>query len=273
MSQPRAFQRLLDLALALTSAGRVGLTSKTLMTKVGYRDDDAGKRAMMRDLDDLRAAGLTIENEADPGEDARYVLRPGDLRMRVEFTAEQRTALLAALAAASAHGTVAVERQPLPVDLDRVREAVRARCVMYFSYNGKSREVDPVTWQWSGHDLVVTGWERSTEMFKSFAVVRMTGLELGPPDSARLPADVRRPGLDPITWEVDPPLRAVLSCPGFTEDTIALVGGEAVGDEVHVTVTNRLIFLARILELGSRVRLTGPAQLREELRDLLVAAI
>ncbi|HQR79706.1 MAG TPA: WYL domain-containing protein [Actinomycetota bacterium] len=272
MSQPKAFQRLLDIALALTAAGRVGLTTTTLMARVGYREDDVSKRAMMRDLDDLRAAGLIIDNEADPGEDARYVLRPGDLRMRVEFTAEQRTALLAALAAASAHGTVAVERRPLPVDLDRVREAVRARCVMYFDYNGKARQVDPLSWQWSGHDLVVTGWERSTQMLKSFAVVRMTGLELGPPDSANLPADVRRPGLDPITWEVDPPLRAVLNCPGFTDDTLALVGGEVAGDEVHVTVTNRLIFLARVVELGSRVRLTAPQELRDELRALLVAA-
>lgn len=273
MSQPKAFQRLLDIALALTSAGRVGLTRPTLMAKVGYRDDDAGKRAMMRDLDDLRAAGLSIDNAADPGEEARYVLQPGDLRMRVEFTPAQRTALLAALAAASAHGTVAVERQPLPVDLDRVREAVRARCVMYFTYNGKARQVDPMSWQWSGHDLVVTGWERSTQMLKSFAVVRMTDLGLGAPDSAHLPADVPRPGLDPITWEVDPPLRAVLACPGFTDDTIALVGGEAVGDEVHATVTNRLIFLARVVELGSRVRLTAPDELRGELREMLETAL
>ncbi len=272
MNQPKAFQRLLDVSLALTAAGRVGVPSPVLIARVGYQDDESGKRAMMRDLDDLRAAGLVIENAADPGEDARYVLLPGDLRLRVEFTAEQRTALQAALAAASTQGTVAVDRKPPPVDLDRVREAVRARCVMWFHYNGKQRQVDPSSWQWSGHDLVVTGWERATAMYKSFAVVRMADLEIGPPGSAELPEDVARPGLDPITWEVDPPVTAILRCPGFTDDVIALVGGRAQGDEVHVLVTNRLIFLARVLELGSRVVLTAPEELRGQLRELLLVA-
>jgi predicted DNA-binding transcriptional regulator YafY len=270
MSQPKAFQRLLDISLALTAAGRVGVMSTDLLSRVGYKDDEAGKRAMMRDLDDLRAAGLLIDNAAELGEEARYVLQPGDYRLRVEFTPAQRTALQAALAAAA--GTVAVERQPPPVDLDRVREAVRARCVMWFWYNGRQREVDPQTLQWSGHDLVVTGRERSSGKYKSFAVIRMRDLEIGDPGSARLPADVERPELDPITWQVDPPVDAVLSCPGFAEDTVALVGGRVVGDEVHVTVTNRLIFLARVVELGSRVVLQSPPELRAELRGLLRVA-
>lgn len=272
MTEPKAYQRLLDVALALTAAGRVGVNSGVLIQRVGYKADEAGKRALMRDLDDLRAVGLEIENAADPGEDARYVLRPGDVRLRVEFTPEQRTALQAALAAASEDGLVAVQRKPLPVDLDRVREAVGARCVMRFDYNGKAREVDPQAWQWSGHDLVVTGWERSTGKIKSFAVVRMMDLGIGPPDSAHLPEDIERPGLDPITWQVDPPVTATLACPGFQEDTITLVGGQPHGDDVHVLVTNRLVFLARVVELGSRVRLTGPEALRAELRDQLLRA-
>jgi hypothetical protein len=32
------------------------------------------------------------------------------------------------------------------------------------------------------------------------------------------------------------------------------------------------VFLARVVELGSRVVLTGPEELRDELRDLLMAA-
>ena len=272
MSRPKAYTRLLDLALALTAAGRVGVTSGVLLDKVGYKHDDAGKRALMRDLDDLRAVGLEIENAADLGEDARYVLRPGDVRLRVEFTPEQRSALQAALAAASDDGLVAVQRRPPPVDLDLVREAVSARCVMRFHYNGTDREVDPQSWQWSGNDLVVTGWERSSQKVKSFAVIRMQNLTIGLPGSAEVPVDVERPGLDPITWQVDPPLTAILSCPGYAQDTTALLGGSAVGDEVHVSVTNRLVFLARVLELGSRVTLVGPEELRQELRELLVVA-
>ena len=84
---------------------------------------------------------------------------------------------------------------------------------------------------------------------------------------------MQRPGLDPITWRVDPPIDAVLECPGYADDVIALVGGQRVGDEVHVTVTNRLLFLARVLELGSRVRLVEPDELRTQLRELLQGAL
>lgn len=266
-----AYHRLLDLALALTAAGRVGVTTPVLMSRIGYSDTGSGKRAFMRDLDTLRDVGLVVENAGEPGEDARYVLQPGDVRMRVEFTPTQLTALRAALATADAAGVVTVRRS-MPRGLDQAREAVRARCLMRFTYNGKSREVDPQSWQWSGNDLVVLGWERGSQKYKSFAVARMADLALGPPGSAQLPAEVDRPRLDPITWKVDPPLQAVLHCPGFVEDTLALVGGSAVGDEVHTEVTNRLLFLARVVELGSRVVLTGPQELRGQLRDMLVAA-
>jgi predicted DNA-binding transcriptional regulator YafY len=274
MSQTRAYNRLLELALVLTAAGSVGVRTDDLMGRLGYDSNESGKRTLIRDLDDLRATGLDIDNVADPGAEARYVIRPGDVRLRVEFTPSQRTALQSALAAASAQGTVALQRQALPVDLDRVREAVRRRCVMYFDYNGKPRAVDPLTWEWSGHDLVVTGLEHATMMIKSFAVVRMEDLEIGEPGSALAAEDVDdRPGLDPITWEVDPPVQAVLECPGYADDVISMLGGRAVGDEVHVQVTNRLIFLARVVELGSRVRLVGPDELRDELRDMLMEVL
>lgn len=273
MSGPKAYQRLLDLALALTAAGRVGVTTPELIQRVGYRPDDSGKRALMRDLDDLRAAGLEIGNNAEPGGDARYVLRPGDTRWRLAFTAEQRTALQAALAVADEHGKIAIERGDLPVDLDRVREAVRSGCVMKFVYNGRGREVDPISWRWVAHELVVEGWEQETGMVKSFTVARILDLELGPPGSSQTPDDVPRPGLDPITWQVDPPLEAVIECPGFAEDVIALLGGEQDGDVVRVMVTNRLVFLARIVELGERARLVAPEELRAELRELLKGAL
>lgn len=269
MIKTKAYQRLLKVALALTTAGRVGVTTPDLLHRIGYTSDEAGKRALMRDLDDLRAVGLEIDNAADPGDDARYVLKPGDIRMRVEFTPAQRTALQAALAAASTSGLVAVEAEPLPIDLDRVQEALRAHCVMEFVYNGKHRQVDPIQYQWAGQDIVVMGRERDTGAVKTFSVRRIMDLQIGAPDTAQVPEDIPRPSLDPITWLVDPPLDALLTCPGFQDDVQAMVGGTVHGDQIHVTVTNRLVFLARIVELGSRVRLDAPEQLRDELRALL----
>jgi predicted DNA-binding transcriptional regulator YafY len=273
MIKTKAYQRLLDVALALTGAGRVGVTTPDLLERIGYHRDEAGKRALIRDLDDLRAVGLEIANAAGPGEDARYVLKPGDVRMRVEFSPAQRTALQVALAAASTSGTVALATKPLPIDLDRVREAVRAHCVMEFLYNGKQRHVDPIQYQWAGQDVVVMGRERDTGLVKTFSVRRIMDLRIAAPNTAQVPEDIQRPGLDPITWLVDPPLDALLTCPGFQDDVVAMLGGSIDGEQVRVTVTNRLVFLARLVELGSRVRLDSPDELRAELHALLQDAL
>jgi predicted DNA-binding transcriptional regulator YafY len=271
MTKRQAYARLLDMALALSEAGRVGVTTPDLMSRVGYHHDDAGKRALMRDLEDLRAVGLEIDNAADPGEDARYVLRPGDLRLRVEFTPAQRTALTAALMAA--RETVSADVNPLPVDLDRVREAVRAGCLLHFRYNGTRRDVDPYSYQWVRGDVLLVGLDRAAQMVKGFSVRRMLDLDIGAPGTAAIPANAPRPSLDPVTWLVDRPVEALLHCPGFAEDVVALVGGTIDGDTVRVTVTNRMIFFARLVELGSRARLEAPEELRSQLREMLEAAL
>lgn len=266
-----AYDRLLDMALTLSGAGRVGVTTPELLARVGYADDEAGKRALMRDLDDLRAVGLRIDNAADEGEFGRYVLRPGDVRLQVEFTPEQRTALSVALAAAS--DRVTTDAEPLPVDVDRVQEAVRARCLVRFRYNGKRREVDPYSYQWLPGDMLLVGRDRAADQVKSFSVRRILDLQIDQPGTADIPADVPRPSLDPVTWLVDQPITAELSCPGFTEDVTRLLGGQLQGEKVLVPVTNRRIFFTRLIELGSRARLVGPPELRDELRSMLEAAL
>lgn len=271
MTQRKAIERLLDVALLLTGAGRVGVHTGDLLERVGYPDDEAGKRALMRDLDDLRAIGLQIDNAAVMGEDARYVLKPGDVRLRLEFTPEQRTALMAALA--TGRDTVEVDPVALPVELERVQEAVRRRCLMTFRYNGKRRRVDPYSYRWFRQDVLLRGRDRADEIVKTFTVRRMLDLEIGEPGSAQIPAQAATPSLDPIAWPVDPPVEAALSAPGFTDEVTALLGGHSDGEQVRVTVTNRLVFFARLLELGSRVRLDGPPELRAELRSILQDAM
>lgn len=271
MSTRKAIDRLIDLALALTNAGRVGLTTPELLQRLGYHGDDTGKRALIRDLDDLREIGLEIDNAAQAGQDARYVLRPGDVRLRLEFTPQQRTALMAALA--TGRDTVSVDETPLPVDLTRVQEAVRSRCLMTFHYNGTRRQLDPYSYRWFRRDVLVLGRDRGDAGVKSFSVSRMLDLEISAPGTAEVPPEPVTPSLDPVTWQVDPPVEAVLTCPGFTEDVHALLGGIMAGDVVRVTVTNRLVFFARLFELGSRARLDGPPELRAELRARLQAAL
>ena len=265
----KPYQRLLDVALLLRNAGIAGVSTPTLMASVGYRNTDSGKRSMMRDLDDLRAVGLEIVNAEGPGEEARYVLRPGDVRLRLEFTPAQRTALLAAVATASRDQRVHVEDTPLPVDLDRVAEAVRTRCAMRFDYNGTARAVDPLSYSWRNGDVFLLAREHDSGLVKNFSIRRMLDLEIDRPGTAALDQGVPQPSLDPITWQVDSPLEATLYCPGYTEEVVAMVGGQASEDVVTTTVTNRLIFFARLMELGSRARLDDPEELREQLRERL----
>lgn len=271
MTTRKAINRLIDVALALTDAGRVGVETPVLLQRVGYAPDEAGKRALMRDLEDLRGIGLEIDNVADLGDDARYVLRPGDVRLRVEFTPEQRTALMAALATGSQ--TVTVDETPLPVDVERVQEAVRRRCLLSFRYNGTRRQVDPYSYRWFRRDILLVGRDRHDDVIKTFTVRRMLDLEIASPNTAEVPRHTQVDSLDPITWRIDPPVTATLSCPGFTDEVIALVGGTAQDDVVTVTVTNRLVFFARLFELGSRARLDGPPELRDDLRERLKAAM
>lgn len=265
----KPYQRLLDVALLLRNAGTVGVSTTALMSAIGYSNTDAGKRSMMRDLDDLRAVGLEIVNAEGRGEAGRYVLRPGDVRLRLEFTPAQRTALQAAVATASLDQRVSVDSNPFPVDLDRVAEAVRSRCVMRFEYNGTARAVDPVSYSWSNGDVFLFGHEHASGIVKSFSIRRMLNLEIDKPGTATATMEGAQPTQDPITWPIDPPVQATLTCPGFSEEVVALLGGEAAGDTVTTWVTNRLIFFARLMELGSRVRLEGPEELRDDLRERL----
>jgi predicted DNA-binding transcriptional regulator YafY len=168
---------------------------------------------------------------------------------------------------------VSVDETPLPVDLERVQEAVGRKCLMSFRYNGTRRRVDPYSYRWFRRDVLLLGRDRGDGVVKSFAVRRMLDLTIAEPDSAEVPHDSPAPSLDPITWLVDPPVEAVLASPGYTEEVIDLLGGTVEGDFVRVTVTNRLVFFARLFELGSRVRLDGPPELRAHLRDRLKAAM
>ena len=66
MSQAKAYNRLLELALTLTDAGIVGARTDDLMSRLGYESGESGKRTLMRDLEDLRGTGLEIDNARKP---------------------------------------------------------------------------------------------------------------------------------------------------------------------------------------------------------------
>ncbi len=125
---------------------------------------------------------------------------------------------------------------------------------------------------------------------KTFRVDRMRRPRLAQPGTAEVPPPDSHPSVDPVAWQVDPPLVATLATTAeHVPQVRALLGGGTVVDRrgggltdgtgapaellLEVPVTNRSAFRGRLFELGSRVRLLGPEELREDVRAHLLAVL
>ena len=165
-----------------------------------------------------------------------------------------------------------------------MQRAVARRCRLRFTYKGGARTVDPVRVHSGPSGWYLTGREQGSDIDKEFVVSRMSSLELDSPGSApAAPGEPVRRSLDPLSWEVDPATEVILEVP--TEHRVlaenllgAPVTAREQGDAVRLTyvVTHRRVFRYRLYELGTRVRLLGPDDVRDEmlaeLRTFLEAA-
>lgn len=244
--------------------------------------DDARRKMLSRDLEHLNALGYDVRNVAEPGADGVYLMRARDNRLAVHLTPEQRGELLRAALAAGLEGMEAhlgdggpggpVSSGASP-DLDLVQRAVGRRCRLRFTYKGGARTVDPVRVHSGPSGWYLTGREQGGDIDKEFVVSRMSDLELDSPGSAPAPPGepVRR-SLDPLSWEVDPPTEVLLEVPTehrvLTENLLGAPGSaQEQDDTVRLTyvVTHRRVFRYRVYELGTRVRLLGPDDVRDEM--------
>jgi predicted DNA-binding transcriptional regulator YafY len=292
--QQAPMERLVRLIGVLTGH-RDGAPVEVLLRAVAPDEaagDDARRKMLSRDLEHLNALGYDVRNVAEPGADGVYLMRARDNRLAVHLTPEQRGELLrAALAAglegmeahlgdAGASGPATVAASP---DLDLVQRAVARRCRLRFTYKGGARTVDPVRVHSGPSGWYLTGREQGSEIDKEFVVTRMSDLELDSPGSAPVaPGEPVRRSLDPLSWEVDPATEVLLEVPMehrvLAENLLgAPVTAREQGDAVQLTyvVTHRRVFRYRLYELGTRVRLLGPDDVRDEmlaeLRTFLVA--
>jgi predicted DNA-binding transcriptional regulator YafY len=158
-------------------------------------------------------------------------------------------------------------------ELDLVQRAVSRRCRVHLTYKGSRRVVEPLGVHSGPSGWYLSGRETGSEVVKEFVVSRMSGVELeAPGTSSSTPDGPVRRSLDPLTWEVDPPTEVVLEVPaqhrvlaenllGTPRSTEAADGAVTLG----YLVTNRRVFRYRIYELGTRVRIVGPDDVRAEL--------
>ncbi len=284
-----------------------GLTTEDLLARVGYADGPRASRLRMlhRDLAALAAEGWRIDTLETANTPAVRVLRTVDNRFATLFTAAERAELARAAACAGADiadaladdlGRAPADQVPFHqafVDgrsrLAVCQAATADRCQVAFTYAGKPRVVHPV-----GLLLRPAGWylralDTGDGRVKTFHVDRMRRMSMGEPGSARavpeedlaLQAPVMDPMAltvhDPITVEVDtdpdslPDVLTALARQGHTLWSPDPDDPDRV--RVAIDVTNTDAFVARLFQLGRRVRLVGPEPVRAQVRDRLLRAV
>ena len=288
--------------ITVLAARTTPVPTEELVQVGGYGSDDPddAKRMLGRDLSQLNRTGWDIRNVAPPGEAGRWQLHARDNRLQVRLTPAQRLELARAARAAGRPGlrgplgagpeTAEARRADGPVvladdeatsaTLSAALRAVSRHCLVRFTY----KDVERVAHPWAVHPGP-SGWylrarEVGSETVKEFVVSRISDLVLDRPGTAELPAGAPRPQLDPLRWQVDPPLTAVVeTSPEHRAQVEHLLGEARTADErddrlrLEYEVTHRGPFRWRLYELGPRVRLVGPDALRAEVAAELEAIV
>ncbi|WP_322938085.1 helix-turn-helix transcriptional regulator [Nocardioides bizhenqiangii] len=170
--------------------------------------------------------------------------------------------------------------------LATVLQAVRMGSLLRFTYKGTPRVVHPEsvrsqngTWYLRGQEEGSDGPSGDDAPVKAFVVARMSDVAADPPRSARPVRAARHRGLHPMSWEIDPPVEVTLQTTTEHQPDVRRWLGDPAAEEtdpstgsgtpgqvtMRYVVTHRAALRARLYELGRRVVLVGPEDVRSEL--------
>jgi predicted DNA-binding transcriptional regulator YafY len=291
-------ERLVRLASVLHHAGERGVPAGNLLDVAGWSEAADGVSALKRDFRHLGALGWQIDNIAEQGLSAIYRMTSVDNRLRVKLSPEQQAALRRAVLLvdrsdlADRLGLTGTDKPAEVVatlqagdhgDLDTVIRAVRQRSLLRFRYKGTERVVHPESVRTYTTQWYLRGREEGTDTVKTYAVGRMLDVRTDPPGTAERPEVTRHAGLHPMSWEIDPPVEVTIrTAPQYVDDVRRWLGdpvetplvepvetqpveSQPVETTLVYRVTNRAAFRARVYQLGTRVRVVGPDDVRAEL--------
>jgi predicted DNA-binding transcriptional regulator YafY len=291
--QRPGMERLVRL-LTLLNASELGARAEMLIAAVlpGEGDAEAKHRALNRDIEHLNKLGWDIRNVAPAGEDGLYRMYARDNRLRVHLTPAQRGQLLRAAIAAGRQDVArhlddnagptrrVTEQDELGHELDLAQRAAAQRCLIHFDYRGHRRAVHPVRVHTGPSGWYLSGREDGQAMTKEFVVARMSDASLDDPGTSSPTADATRPSLDPLSWLADEPTDVTLEMDTqhlpLAENLLGPPSSLDSSDTRTLAtwnVTNRAVFRWRIYELGTRVRVAAPPELRQEIEAELQAIL
>lgn len=298
--QREPMERLVRIAAVLRAHPQQGVPAEKLIAVAGFTGQGDPGSQLTREIRNLNKQGWQIENISPPGAPAVWRMTAIDNRLRLRLTPEQQTALRRAVLLAD-RGDLA-EKLGLPEDaqpatvsaamapdaaegegsvaLSASVRAVRGRCLMHFGYKGTPRVVHPESVRIQNGRWYLRGVEDAdleSGLVKTFVVARMNDVEIDPPGSAQPVTAARHAGLHPMTWEIDEPIDVTLSTTTDYEPDVRRWLGSPSSSRVEpdgrVTmtyrVTHRAALHARLFELGTRVRVVGPASVRADLVEEL----
>ncbi len=280
-------ERLVKIAAYLRHAGDQGAPALKLIEVAGFAGADP-LRLLTRELDHLKDQGWQIDTISGAGEHARYRMSTVDNRLRVALTPGQQRALQRAALLADRDdlvrrlGLPEAERPPslgadLPLTghdetLATVVRAVRFASLLRYRYNGSARVVHPQSVRTQHGKWYLLGREEGATDLKVYVVSRMSEVALDEARTATREPEARHPGLHPMSWEIDPPVTVTLrSATEHAPDVRRWLGAPetetAAGGTAEFTyrVTHRAALLDRLYQLGLRVTLVGPDEMRAEL--------
>ncbi|HYI55141.1 MAG TPA: WYL domain-containing protein [Microlunatus sp.] len=276
--QLKPMERLIRLLICLADGDRRGVPIGRLLRMADLTEDTEASRAQLRrDLAILRQGGWDIRNVAGDGEDGRYVLHARDNTLALLLTPGEIAALREVWAAAS------MDHAKPPPFVGRLHHAVRDRSLLSFGYDGRRRVVHPDALYSTGSGWVLLAREREADPPKEFVTAWIHELAVDEPGTASRVPELPAVRLDPMRWELDPPMRVRLAVPTpFVHDVLGLLPRAVIvsagaddhdPDEtlVELVVTNQATFRSRLYALGLRARVLEPPSLVDEIVTTLRA--
>lgn len=286
-----AMQRQLRLLTRLAQADKGWVNRDSLAADL-FPGAKSPRDAIARDRRNLEDTGWTIEQRGQ-GSEMAWRLVDRDPRLSTALTEAQLQQLARAVQVSGREPrelglpeAVATTDISAPLD-DSLRAALNVEeflhawhhhCLVTVTYKGRRRQihVDDVRRTGRGRWRITA---REDGVQKRFRVDRCDDIHVAAPGTATPPQPVERDN-DPLSIEEGEPITALVRVAPEHEARVVQELGKPSGrdereDGIHleIPVTNRWLWRMRLYQLGERVFLTGPPELRTEVREELLSFV